>query len=166
MTRLVVACSRMSRELLRHALATLAYRSHKTIRGAPPAFADFKASPSTRTPVEIVAHMADLFDWACSYSKGKGVWAPVPPTTWDETATRFARALESFDAIVASVADLGAPEEKLFQGPVADALTHTGQLAMLRHIFGAPVRGENYFVARIQVGELGPNQAAPVREFD
>ncbi|MEP7365251.1 MAG: hypothetical protein ABI972_18515 [Acidobacteriota bacterium] len=156
----------MSRQTLRHALATLAYRSQKSIRGAPPEFAGFRASPTSRTPVEIVAHMADLFDWACSYSQGRGVWAPLPAATWEETATRYTCALQAFDAILASGADLGTSEEKLFQGPVADALTHTGQLAMLRSLFGAAIKGENYFVARIEIGSLGPDQASPVREFD
>ena len=116
--------------------------------------------------MEIVAHMADLFDWACSYSQGKGVWAPVAPTTWEETAARYTEALQAFDAIVASGATLGASEERLLQGPIADALTHTGQLAMLRRGFGSPINGENYFAARIEAGVLGPSQAAPVREFD
>lgn len=156
----------MSRTLLRHTLAALAYRSQKALRDAPEGFADYKATPSSRTPVEIVAHMADLFDWAYSYSQGKGVWAPVAATTWAGTAARYTGALERFDALVAGGGELGASEEKLFQGPIADALTHTGQLAMLRRMFAAPMRGENYFVARIEAGRLGPEQPAPVREFD
>ena len=156
----------MPRELLRHALATLAYRSQKTIRGAPAGFAHFQVSPATRTPVEILAHMADLFDWALSYSRGKGVWAPIAPAAWEETAARYTRALQSFDEAVAGGAPLGASEHKLFQGPIADAFTHTGQLALLRGAFGAPVKGENYFAARIETGILGPDQPAPVREFD
>ena len=156
----------MPRELLRHTLATLAYRSQKALRDAPAGFAQFKVSPATRTPLEIVAHMADLLDWARSYSQGKGVWAPVAPTTWEETTARYTQALQAFDEAIASGATLGASEERLLQGPIADALTHTGQLTMLRGAFGSPVKGENYFVARIEAGVLGPSQAAPAREFD
>ena len=146
--------------------STLAYRSQKALRGAPPGFADFRPWKEVRTPVEIVAHMADLFDWALSYSKGRGVWAPVAAGSWEETAARYTRAVEAFDKLVASGGHLGASGEKLFQGPIADALTHTGQLAMLRRTFGAPIRGENYFAARIEAGRLGSDQPAAVREFD
>jgi len=156
----------MARDLLRHTLATLAYRSQKTIRGAPEGFAAYRISPTSRTPVEILAHMADLFDWAISLARGKAAWSPIPAASWDETAARYTEALRAFDAVLESDAPLGASEEKLFQGPIADALTHTGQLALLRRACGDPVRGENYFVARIGAGTLGADQPAAVREFE
>jgi hypothetical protein len=56
--------------------------------------------------------------------------------------------------------------EKLIQGPLADALTHVGQLAMLRGMAGVPVRPESYPRAEIVVGRVGIDQAAPRAEFD
>ena len=154
------------REFLRHTLATLAYRGGKALRGAPASFAAFRAGESSRTPLEILAHMGDLFDWAVALARGEHKWHNAEPQSWDEQVERFFAALQRFDAILASDAPLGFPAEKLFQGPVADALTHTGQIAMLRRMAGAPVKGENYFKADIQAGRAGSEQAAARVEFD
>lgn len=155
-----------ARALLRHSLATLAYRAAKTLRGAPPAFAEFRAGPGSRTPVEILAHMGDLLDWALHLAQGHHVWQDSPPRPWDEEVARFFAALRACDEFLASDERLGFLPGRLFQGPVADALWHTGQLAMLRRMAGAPIRGENYFKADIEVGRVGPDQAAPRMEFD
>lgn len=152
--------------LLRHALATLAYRCGKTLRGAPASFAGFQVSPVTRTPAQVLAHIGDLLDWALLLADGKHAWHDSPPLGWEQEVARFFRALHALDERLASAAPLGFPPEKLFQGPVADALTHTGQLAMLRRLAGAPMKGENYFRAEITAGRVGPDQAAPAREFD
>jgi hypothetical protein len=81
-------------------------------------------------------------------------------------AARFFDAVKAFDDYLASDAPLGASEEELFQGPVADALAHAGQIAILRRLAGLPVRGENYFKAEIVAGRVGPQQATPRREFE
>lgn len=153
-------------ELLRHTVATLAYRGGKALRGAPPEFSDFRAAEGSRTPGEILAHIGDLFDWALALANSAHVWNPQAPADWDADTARFFAALEAFDARLASGAALGCPPEKLFQGPVADALTHIGQIAMLRRMAGAPVRGENYFQAAIAAGTAGAAQPAPRVEFD
>jgi hypothetical protein len=153
------------RELLRHTVATIAYRGAKALRGAPESFADFRASDSSRTPAQILAHLGDLFDWALSIAQGKQAWQDSPPLTWAAENERFFKTLEAFDAYLASDAPLGAPAEKIFQGGIADALTHIGQIAMLRRLAGCPMRGENYYVAQIQAGRVGAEQAAAVREF-
>lgn len=155
-----------SRELLRHAVATVAYRGGKAVRGAPPGFESFRVAPSSRTPGEILAHIGDLFDWALSLAQGINAFKESPPGPWDADVARFFESLQRFDAVLASDAPLGRPAEKLFQGPVADALTHVGQIAMLRRMAGAPIRGENYFQADISAGRLGADQAAPRKEFD
>jgi hypothetical protein len=152
--------------ILRHTVATLAYRAGKALRGAPPEFASFRAGPSTRTPVEILAHLGDLFDWALSMADGKHVWNPVAPDSWDSEVARFFAALEAFDKRLASEAPLAFPAGKVFQGPIADALTHVGQINMLRRMAGCAVRGENYFKSDIQVGRVGFDQAEPKVEFD
>lgn len=113
-----------------------------------------------------MAHMGDLFDWALSIAKGKQEWHDSPLLPWTRAVERFFAALEQFDAYLAADQPLNASVEKLFQGPVADALTHVGQLAMLRRLAGSPIRGENYFRAEIIVGRAGAEQPAPVREFD
>ncbi len=154
------------RHLLRHTLATLAYRGSKVLRGAPDGFSAFRAFETTRTPGQVLAHIGDLLDWALSIAKGKQEWHDAPQQSWALDSQRFFTALSALDAYLASGQPLESPPEKLFQGPIADALTHVGQLAMLRRMVGAPVRGESYFRAEITPGRLGPDQAAPQREFD
>jgi hypothetical protein len=152
--------------MLRHAVATLAYRAGKTLRGAPAEFADYRCGPTSRTPAQILAHMGDLLDWALTLANGKQAWHNSNPLPWDREVARFFAALESFDRRLASADPLGSPAEKLFQGPVADALTHAGQIAMLRRMAGCPMRGENYFKAKITAGRVGADQAPPAFEFD
>ena len=152
-------------ELMRHAVATVAYRGGKALRGAPPEFAEFRLDAASRTPVEILAHMGDLFDWALSIADGREKWRDAKPLPWERETARFFAALAAFDARLAQAEPLGAPAEKLFQGPVADALTHIGQLAMLRRVAGCRIPGENYFVAGIETGRVGAEQARPVKEF-
>lgn len=154
------------RELLRHTVATLAYRCGKAVRNAPAGFAEFRGCPSGRTAAQILAHLGDLLDWGLSIAQGKQSWKNSEPLPWEEGSTRFFAALKKFDDYLASTEPLHAPAEKLFQGPVADSLTHVGQIAMLRRMAGGPVKGESYFVAEVVVGRVGPEQAAPKREFD
>ena len=149
--------------LLRHTLATLAYRAGKALRGAPPEFATFAGA--ARTPVQILAHMGDLFDWALCLADGRHDWHNFTPQPWDQEVERFFTALEAFDLRLASGVALGYPAERLFQGPIADALTHTGQIAMLRRLAGCPMKGENYFKAEITTGAVGINQPGPRVEF-
>ena len=155
-----------ARQLLRHTLATLAYRGGKAIRGVPPGFESFRAAETARTPVQILAHIGDLLDWAGSIARGQQVWKDATPQPWEQEVARFHAALQAFDDLLASGEPLHVPPEKLFQAPIADALTHVGQIAILRRIAGGPIRGENYFKADIVAGRVGPEQAAPRREFD
>jgi hypothetical protein len=148
--------------LLRHTVATVAYRGNKALRGAPPEFATYA---SGRTPGQILAHICDLFDWALQLADGKHVWRDSTPQAWDADVARFFAGLEAFDRRLASGEPLGVEPERLFQGPVADALTHVGQIAMLRRMAGCPIPGENYFVAKIEAGRVGADQATPVKEF-
>ena len=152
--------------MLRHTLATLAYRAGKAIRGASANFGDFRAAPTTRKAVEIVAHMGDLMEWACRGADGNVTWHEATPEVWDSEVERFFAATKKLDDRLANSNVLGVPPEKLFQGPIADALTHVGQLATLRRLAGSGVKGENYFVANIRIGCVGIEQAAPIREFE
>ena len=154
------------RYLLRHALATLAYRAGKTLRNAPENFAGYRISEKTRTPAEILAHVGDLLDWALSVAKGQQAWNNSQPLQWDQEARRFFETLERFDAYLASDAPLAVAPEQLFQGPIADALTHVGQLTMLRRLAGATMKSENYLKADVVAGRVGSQQSAPRREFD
>jgi hypothetical protein len=155
-----------SRNLLRHTLATLSYRGGKTLRSAPDSFAKFQIAQGSRTPEQILAHIGDLFDWALSPAKGKQTWHNSQPLAWPREIERFFHVLEEFDQYLAGDHPLAASPEQLFQGPVADALTHVGQLAFLRRLAGIPMKAENYFAAKIVVGRVGAEQAAAVREFD
>ncbi len=154
------------RFFLRHTLATLAYRGAKSLRDAPPDFAGFLVGERPRTPAMILAHLGDLMDWALSMAEGHESWHDSKPLPWPEEVARFFQALRGFDDFLAGDAPLKVETEKLFQGPVADALTHVGQIAMLRRLAACPIRGENYSRAEIAAGKVGPEQAAPKREFD
>jgi hypothetical protein len=153
-------------DMLRHTVATLAYRGGKALRGAPPEFAGFRAGATTRTPGEILAHMGNLLEWALSIAEGREKWFNATPLPWEEGSARFFAALEAFDRRLASGTPLACPAERLFQGPIADALTHTGQINMLRRLAGCPVRGKNYSRAEIVAGRCGADQADPKVEFD
>ncbi|HMF90693.1 MAG TPA: hypothetical protein VKL40_08630 [Candidatus Angelobacter sp.] len=155
-----------SRQMLRHTVATLAYRAGKALRGAPESFAQFSSGDKGRTPGKILAHMGDLLDWALSIAKDKQEWHDSTPLPWAQEVERFFKALQAFDDYLASDLPLGTPPEKLFQGAIADALTHTGQINMLRRMAGCPIRGENYYRAEITAGRVGPDQATAKREFD
>jgi hypothetical protein len=155
-----------ARHLLRHSVATVAYRAAKTLRGAPEHFASFHIGDKTRTPAQILAHMGDLFDWVLSIAEGKQTWHDSTPLPWSAEVERFFAAIKKFDDYLASAESLDASTEAIFQSGIADALTHVGQIAMLRRLGGSPILGENYFKADIAVGRIGADQAAPRREFE
>jgi hypothetical protein len=153
------------RELLRHALATLAYRGGKAVRHAPDGLAEFQTGEGVRTPGQILAHIGDLLDWALSIAKSQQKWHDSKPLPWEQEVERFFAALKRFDDFLASGEPLHAPPEKLFQGPIADALTHVGQINILRRLAHSPVKGESYYTAEIETGRVGADQATPKREF-
>ncbi len=156
----------LKRELLRHTVATLAYRGGKAVRDAPQDFATFKIGEKTRTPIEILKHIGDLLKWGRLLAQGPYKWEEVPPQAWEDEVKRFFDELKQLDDYLASEAPLGNPPEKIFQGPIADSLNHVGQIAMLRRLAGSPVRGENYFKAEIVTGRVGPEQSSKRVEFE
>jgi hypothetical protein len=153
------------RELLRHALATVAYRGGKAIRDAPEGFSVFHADEGVRAPGQIVAHLGDLMDWALSIAMGKREWRDSKPLAWEKEVERFFAALKKFDDYLASNEPVHTSPEKLLQGPIADALTHVGQIAILRRMAGEPLKGESYYEAEITLGRVGAEQAKPKKEF-
>lgn len=154
------------RAMLRHTVATVAYRGGKAVRGTPASFSAYSPDGSPRTAVKILAHVGDLFDWALTQARGAEAWNDSTPLEWDREVERFFAAVRRFDDYLASDAPLAAPAEKIFQGAVADALTHVGQLTMLRRLAGVKMKSENYSRADIQAGRVGREQTAPRREFD
>jgi hypothetical protein len=154
------------RDFLRHTLATLSYRGGNAVRNAPSGFAETRSCESGRTASQILAHIGDLLDWGLSIAQGEQSWNHAEPLPWEKEAERFFAALQRFDDYLASAEPLHVPAEKLFQAPLADALTHIGQIAMLRRVAGGPVKGENYFVADIVAGRVGPEQTSPRQQFD
>jgi len=153
------------RAFLRHAVATIAYRGGKALRDAPETFATYSPDETPQTPAKIVAHIGDLFDWALSQAKGTESWNNSPPLAWDKELERLFAALQRLDDYLASDAPLATTAERIFQGAVADALTHVGQLAMLRRLSGARIKAEDYSRADIVAGRAGREQTAPRREF-
>ena len=154
------------REFLRHTLATLAYRGGKAVRGTSAEFAGFSVGENPKAPAMILAHIGDLLDWAATIAEGKQVWNNSVPLPWEQEVQRFHAALRKLDDYLESDRPLAASPEVLFQGPIADALTHVGQLAMLRRLAGAKMKSENYAKAEIAIGRVGAEQAEPKREFD
>lgn len=159
-----------ARHLLRHSVATIAYRGGKALRNAPESFADFRAAESTRTPAQILAHIGDLLEWSVRLVAGeeswRAAWRPLPPQKWDEDMNRFYAALSALDASLQTDRPLGMSADILFQGPISDIFTHIGQLAMLRHMSGARVKSEVMVRAEIVAGRVGPEQTASQFEFD
>jgi hypothetical protein len=153
------------RAFLRHTLATVAYRGGKALRNVPDSFAAFSACEGARTPAQLVAHLGDLYEWALSIVAGKQVWRDSQPLAWEKEVARFFASLKNFDDYLASDSPVHEIPEKLFQGPIADSLTHIGQIAILRRIANCPVKGENYHKAEIVAGRVGAEQAVPRREF-
>jgi hypothetical protein len=151
------------RELLRHTLASLAYRASRALDGAPDSFAGFAGAG--RMPVQILAHMSDLLDWTFTAAMGKEQWHAKRPSVWKQEKQRFFESLGALDAFLASGGPVQAPIERLIQGPITDAFTHVGQLAMLRRLSGSPARGENFYVAAVEIGHVGADQPAPVHPF-
>lgn len=151
--------------LFRHTLASLAYRGGKTIRGVSESFPQFKVTPQAKAPIFILAHINDLFDWTIHLIEGESIWVNSSPSSWDDETKRFHAGLQKIDDLIVSGAEMKCSFEKLFQGPVADALTHIGQIAYLRRLAGIPVMGENYFVADIELGRLGADQNPSKIEF-
>jgi hypothetical protein len=142
------------RDLLRHMVATVAFRTRIAIADAPAEFADFRVTESTRSPAEILAHIGDLLIGSHYLLKGEFVELASEPLQWDEAAARFFGSVKELDAFLASDSPLAHPVEKFVQGPIGDALTHVGQIVMLRRIAGAPIRQEPYFTAEIVPGRL------------
>src|SRR5690349_1951889 len=158
-------CMNEKYDFLRHTLATVAYRGAKAVRGAPPEFAGYRCNDSSRTPGQILAHLGDLYDWALSIANGKQEWHDSQPLPWEQEVERFFAALKRFDDRIASGEPLADAPEKLFQGAVADSLTHIGQIAMLRRMAGSAIKGESYYRADISICNVGTVQATPKREF-
>jgi hypothetical protein len=150
--------------LLRHTLATLSYRLGKVLRDAPEEFASYPEG-DTQTAGKIVAHIGDLMEWALTMVNGESKWHDSQPLPWKEEINRFYVAIAALDTRIAEIGVGSASAERLFQGPIADALTHTGQLAMMRRHGGMKMGGENYYVADIATGRVGPDQTMPRRVF-
>jgi hypothetical protein len=151
---------------LRQLAATLAYRAAKVLRDVPPLFDTYGCGDSTRTPVRIVAHMADLMAWGVTIADGDIQWNAGGSDDWDREVGRFFDGLGALDRALATAGPFKGSVDKLIQGPLADALTHVGQLALLRGMAGAPIKPESYARADIVIGRVGREQSPPGREFE
>ena len=144
----------LKRELFRHLVASLAFRAKIAVAGAPSDFADFKIKETIRTPAEILAHLGDLLQGSLYLMKGELVYLNSSPLSWEDEVKRFFSAVTEFDAYLASDQPLNQPIEKITQGPISDALTHVGQIVMLRRAAGIPIKSEGYFAAEIVPGKM------------
>lgn len=144
----------LKRELLRHLVAALTFRARIAVSDAPENFAAFKIDETVRTPAEILAHLGDLLQGSLYLMKGELVYLNSRPLAWKEESARFFSAAAELDSYLASDAPLNQAVEKITQGPIADALTHVGQIVMLRRAAGSPVRVESYFTVEIVPAEI------------
>lgn len=144
----------IKRELLRHLVATLAFRGGIAVRDAPENFSEFRAAEDTRSAGEILAHIGDLLEGSLFLMKGEFVRLQSPAQLWAQDVKRFFSTVEEFDSFLTSGAPLAQPVEKIVQGPIADALTHVGQIVLLRRLSGKPIQSEGYFAAEITAGEV------------
>lgn len=142
------------RELLRHMVATVAYRGGLAVSDAPDEFHNFRVHESSRTPGELLAHIGDLLQGSLYLLQGQLVYLSSPPSPWRNEITRFFAAVKELDLYLASGAPLACEVEKLVQGPIGDALTHVGQIVMLRRFAGKPVVADGYFTANIVAGQV------------
>jgi hypothetical protein len=142
------------RELLRHAVATIAFRGGVAVRDVPDHFADFRVTPETRSPAEILAHIGDLLVGSHHLLKGEFIELRSEPLAWNDEVERFYSAIRELDAFLASETPLAHSPEKMLQGPIGDALTHVGQIVILRRIAGTPINQEPYFTADIVPGSF------------
>jgi hypothetical protein len=139
--------------LLRHLVATLGYRGRKAISGADAGFATLQVGQGIRTPLEILSHISHLLARSVEIMGGA---APSSPhaASWDEEYARFLAVLAGLDRELTKCTLGPAIEKKLLQGPLSDAMTHIGQLAMLRRWAGDPLPGERYTEAPIEAGRF------------
>jgi len=152
------------RELLRHYLAAIAYRTQKAVRDAPDDFPSFAAGNQVRTPVEILRHMTSLMGYTRTlFLGGSYPVKPDPLPTFVEELSRFHDLLEAVSELLAADTPVQVTSEQLLQGPFADVMTHIGQLALLRRLAGAPVQPESFVHAQIDAARLGPDQAMSAR---
>ena len=142
------------REVLRHIVATVVYRGGIAVSGTPEDFAAFRMNEGVRAPGEILAHIGDLLEGSLHLLQGELVYLNSAPLPWGEEVSRFFSAAKRLDEYLESGAPLACPVEKLIQGPVTDALTHVGQIVMLRRVAGSPARAESYFTAEITPGMI------------
>ncbi len=153
----------IERELLKHFLAAIAYRTQKAVRDAPGQYWGFSSGNKTRTPADVLRHMTSILGYARTFIVG-GQYPihPDPLANADEEINRFHEVLEDLGRLLAEGAPLqGITERQLLQGPLSDVMTHVGQLALLRRLHGSPVPPENFIFADIAPERLGRNQSTP-----
>lgn len=146
--------------MLRHFLAAIAYRAQKALRDAPDSYADFDAGMHVRTPHELVRHMTGVLGYARTLFSG-GVWRPPMLPSFREEVARLHDVIEDLGRLIERGGEPSIRPEQLLQGPLADAMTHVGQLAMLRRLAGAPVAPENFVFAKVDANNLGADQPPP-----
>jgi hypothetical protein len=150
------------RKLLIHFLAALAYRTQKSLRDAPPEFSAFRAAPKVRTPHELIRHMDGVLGYARTFFIGGCYHVPSFPDFFAAVA-HFHETLEDLARHLEIGTELRSITfENLLQGPCSDAMSHAGQLAMLRRLAGIPVPPENFIYAAITSANLGPDQPLPM----
>ena len=148
-------------DLLRHFLASIAYRATKAIKDAPGCYPELDIGKGFRTPREILHHITGVLSYAHSfYEHYDTTYFEDKP--WDGEVKHFYETLTNLDRSLREKSPGEVTEEQLLQGPLSDSMAHIGQLLMLRRLADSPVPAENFIYADIRKGVVGPDQPEPV----
>jgi len=148
-------------EILRHYLASIAYHATKAIKGAPENYPELNIGKDIRTPRRILHHVTGVLSYAHSFFEHYDT-TYFEHKPWDEEVRYFYETLSKLDESLQEKEPREVSEEQLLQGPLSDAMTHIGQLLMLRRMAGSPVPSENFIYADIRAGVVGQDQPEPV----
>lgn len=148
-------------EMLRHFLASIAYRATKAIKNAPDNYPTFNLGKGVKTPLRILHHITGVLTYAHSFFEHYET-THFEVKSWSAEINELYKILSKLDVSIQEKNPNKVTEEQLLQGPFSDAMTHVGQLSMLRRMVDSPIPSENFIFADIRKGEVGPDQPDPV----
>ncbi len=131
---------------IQHFLKVLSYRFEKAIHNAAESYPKHASGHGIRTPLELLGHMNGVLEFAISSLKNQPR-RNIPEQSWQEQITLYYEKLKELNQLMQENSFDTDTLERILQGPLADAMTHIGQLAMMRRLANSAIAGENYFAA-------------------
>ena len=148
-------------EMLRHFLASITYRATKAIKNVPETYPAHDLGKGVKTPLRILHHITGVLTYAHSFFEHYDT-THIDVKSWDAEVGEFYSILSKLDKSIQEKKPKEVTEEQLLQGPLSDAMTHIGQLSMLRRLADSPLPSENFIFADVRKGAVGPNQPDPI----